>query len=116
MSEKEFIGRIPFELLKAAQQDLEKRGYYFHPVERELTEAAITEPLVARIRQQIKKRGFAKMAGHTIITFSGYEDDPREIDQVPEIRSYFRKLAAIRSSETGLTARGWKAGKEGTST
>src|SRR5437899_11081928 len=101
-----------FEALRLAQQELEKKGYYFHPIEKELTEALITEPLVARIRQQIKRRSFAKMAGHTIIGFSGYEDDPREIDQVPEIRSYFRKLAAIRSCETGLTARRWEAGKE----
>src|SRR5437899_8081698 len=107
-------GNERFADLHLAQQELEKKGYYFHPVEKELTEGAITEPLVARIRQQIKRRGFARMAGHTIITFSGYEGDPREVDQVPEIRSYFRKLAAIRSSETGLTARGWKAGKEGT--
>jgi hypothetical protein len=86
--------RIPFELLKEAQEGLEKRGYYFIPVEKELTEAAITQPLVTRLRSQIKRRGFTKVAGHVIITFSGYDDDPREIHEIPEIRSYWRQLDA----------------------
>jgi hypothetical protein len=86
--------RIPFELIIAVQRDLERRGYYFFPVEKEHTEALVTQPLAARLRRQIKKRGFARMAGRAIVTFSGYEDDPREIYEVPEIRSYFRRLDA----------------------
>jgi hypothetical protein len=86
--------RIPLELIQTVQQDLERRGYYFFPVEKEHTEALITAPLAQRLRTQIKKRGFGKVAGRVILTFSGYDDDPREIFEVPEIRSYFRQLDA----------------------
>jgi hypothetical protein len=86
--------RVPFEILQIVQQDLERKGYYFFPVEKEHTEGLITEPLVHRIRTQIKKRGFAKVAGRGIITFTGYEEDPREIIDIAEVRSYWRKLDA----------------------
>jgi hypothetical protein len=87
-----FGGRTPFELLAEAQAGLERLGYYFTPVEKEHTEGLITEPLVHRLRTHIKKRGFAKVAGHTIITFTGYEPDPREVFEIPEARAYYKKL------------------------
>src|SRR5690349_3968349 len=71
---------------------LERRGYFFHPVEKEHTEGLITDPLLARIRTSIRKRGFEKVAGRTAITFSGYASDPREVFEIPEVRSYWQKL------------------------
>jgi hypothetical protein len=44
------------------------------------------------LRGQIKRRGFQRVAGHLILTFSGYDLDPREIQEVPEIRAYFQQL------------------------
>src|SRR5262249_13063365 len=67
-------------------------GHYFYPVEKELAEGLVTEPLVHRIRTQIKKRGFGNVAGKVTITFSGYADDEREIFAIPEVRAYWRKL------------------------
>jgi hypothetical protein len=81
-----------FEALRLVQQELERRGYFLHPVPREHTEATITDPLVHRIRTQIRKRGLEKMAGRVSITFSGYAEDEREIFAIPEIRRYWRAL------------------------
>lgn len=92
MGEQEHNRRIPFEVIRLTQQELERRGYHFVPVEREHTEALVTEPLVVRLHSQIKKRHFAKLAGRLILTFSGYDEDPREIYEIPEIRAYFQKL------------------------
>lgn len=92
MAEEEF-GRIPFAWLQATKEALERKGYAYFPVEREHIEALVTEPLAHRLRTTIKKRGFRKVAGHTIITFSGYETDPREVFEVPEARTYYQKLA-----------------------
>ena len=92
MNEQPPPRRIPFEVMQAVQQSLEGRGYHYFPVEREHTEGLLTQPLLSRLRTQIKKRGFSKVAGRSIITFSGYDQDPREIQEVPEIRGYFQKL------------------------
>lgn len=92
MREQQPESRIPFDLIRFAQQELERRGAYFVPVEKEHAEASITEPLVSRLHHQIKKRHFANLAGRVILTFSGYEEDPREIYEISEIRAYFRKL------------------------
>src|SRR5687767_8108401 len=83
-----------FDAIRFVQGELERQGYYFYPVEKEHLEALVTHPLVHRIRTQIKKRGFAKVAGKVAVTFSGYADDPREIFDIPEIRSYWRRLDA----------------------
>jgi hypothetical protein len=85
---------LPWQFVRSAQQALERRGYYFLPIPREHTEGLVTEPMAARLRGQIKKRGFAKVAGHTILTFSGYDADLREVYEVPEIRAYTRHLDA----------------------
>lgn len=92
MSQGEFGSRLPFEILRSAQEQFQKLGYYFLPVEKEHTEGLVTQPLVHRLRTQIKKRGFAKVAGRAIITFSGYERDPREVHEIPEVRSYWSSL------------------------
>src|SRR5216683_2345755 len=92
MNEQPPPRRIPFEVMQAVQHSLESRGYHYFPVEREHTEGLLTQPLLSRLRTQIKKRGFSKVAGRSIITFSGYDQDPREIQEVPEIRGYFQKL------------------------
>jgi hypothetical protein len=93
MSEREPHGfGERFVALRLAQEGLEKRGYYFHPVQKEHVEGLVTEPLVRRIRTQVKKRGFEKVAGHVAITFSGYADDPREVFAIPEVRRYWQKL------------------------
>jgi hypothetical protein len=78
--------------MRLVRQDLERRGYFFHPVEKEHTEGLITQPLLARIRTSIRKRGFEKVAGRTAITFSGYADDPREIFEIPEVQAYWQQL------------------------
>jgi hypothetical protein len=83
-----------FEALRLTQQELERRGYYYYPAEKEHVEGLVTDPLILRIRTQIKKRGFEKVAGKVIITFSGYAQDEREIFAIPEIRAYWRKLDA----------------------
>src|SRR5437870_776651 len=83
-----------FDHLRTVQEELERRGYFFYPVERELTEGSITGPLLNRLRTQIKKRGFEKVASHVAISFTGYADDPREIWQIPEVRSYWGQLDA----------------------
>jgi hypothetical protein len=80
--------------MQAVQQDLERRGYFFHPVEKEHTEGLVTDPLLARIRTSIRKRSFEKVASRTAITFSGYAQDPREIFEIPEVRSYWQELDA----------------------
>jgi hypothetical protein len=93
MSESE--PRSPFESFHALQQvqaELERQGYYFYPIEKETAEALITDPLLRCIRTDIKKRGFAKLAGRAAITFSGYAYDPREIFEIPEARAYWQQL------------------------
>lgn len=91
MPEREYPGER-FDDLRTTQEGLERLGYYFYPVEKEHTEGFITDPLIHRIRTQIKKRGFEKVAGKVAITFSGYRYDPREIFAIPEIRAYWRRL------------------------
>jgi hypothetical protein len=81
-----------FATLHTVQEGLEQLGYYFYPVAKEHTEAGITDPLVHRIRTQVKKRGFEKLAGKVAVAFSGYAHDEREIFAVLEVRAYWRKL------------------------
>src|SRR5712691_4472047 len=81
-----------FHDIRLVQQEFERHGHYFYPVEKELAEALVTEPLVHRIRTQIKKRGFGNVASRVAITFSGYADDEREIFAIPEVRAYWRQL------------------------
>src|SRR5947208_2405387 len=61
-----------FQPLREVQQELEKEGFYYYPVEREHAEALVTEPLVHRIRTKMKKRGFERVAGRVAVSFSGY--------------------------------------------
>ncbi len=81
-----------FTTLNQLQTELEKHGWHFFPIPKEHTEGLIIEPLIARIRTRINKRGFVKLAGHSIMTFSGFAKDPREIHQIPEIQLFWRKL------------------------
>jgi hypothetical protein len=81
-----------FNSLLQTQRELERLGYFFHPVAKEHTEGGVTDLLLHRLRTQINKRGFGKLAGHTLITFSGYGEDEREIIAIPEIRSFWRSL------------------------
>src|SRR5713101_9666020 len=81
-----------FEPLREVQQELEKEGFYFYPLERELVEARVTEPLVHRIRTRVKKRGFDRVAGKVAISFSGYANDEREVFAIPEVSAYWKKL------------------------
>ncbi len=90
LCERPFFERL--DQLRAVQEALERQGYYFHPVEREHTDGLVTDPLLSRLRNQIKKRGFSKLAAHVAITFTGYAQDEREIWQIPEVRAYWRKL------------------------
>ena len=83
--------RLPLEYLRIAAAELERRGYFWMGVEREHTEAGLTDPLEQRLRGAIKRRGFGKLAGHVLLTF-GYDDDPREIYDIPAIRAYFQHL------------------------
>lgn len=85
-------GYEDFRHLSRVQRELERAGYFFHPVEKEHAEALTTTPLLQKIRSQIKRRGFEKVAGRVAITFSGYANDQREIWQVPEVRAYWRQL------------------------
>jgi hypothetical protein len=81
-----------YESFRVTQHELERIGYYFHPIEREHTEGLIVDPLLARVNRQIKRRGFAKVATKMIFTFSGYVEDPREIEQIPEVRAWWRRF------------------------
>src|SRR5436190_744783 len=78
--------------LHASQRMWEQLGYYLQPVAKEHTEAVVTAPLVHRLHTLITKLGFGKVAGHTMLTFSGYADDEREIIEIPEIRAYYQQL------------------------
>jgi len=64
--------RLPRTLLAWSAVQLE-------PFTKEHPEGPITAPLLQRIRTQITKRGFGKVAGRAIITFSGFAGDPREV-------------------------------------
>src|SRR5258708_1518803 len=81
-----------FSVLENTRQELAKHGWYFFPIPKEHTEGRVTDTLIARIRSQIKKRGFPKVAGRSLITFSGYGTDEREIYLIPEARAYWQKL------------------------
>jgi len=81
-----------FATLAAVQEALSHRGYTFLPIPKEHTEALVTDPLLHRIHTQVKKRGFANVAGKAIVTFSGYGRDPREISAIPEIRGFWQHL------------------------
>jgi hypothetical protein len=94
MTEGEPSPRVPFEILRIVQSELERRGYYYLAVEQEHIEGLVTAPIAARLRGQIKRRGFQKVAGRMLLTFSGYDRDPREIQEVPAIRAYFQQLDA----------------------
>ncbi|TAK28827.1 MAG: hypothetical protein EPO21_21980 [Chloroflexota bacterium] len=81
-----------FGSIQETQELLARRGYIFCSVPLEHTEGLVTQPLLHRIRTQIKKRGFANVAGRLVLTFSGFAHDRREVFQIPEIRAYYRKL------------------------
>jgi hypothetical protein len=81
-----------FQILRLMQQEFERLGYFFHPVPKEHTEAGVIDPLVHRIRGQIKRRGMEKVAGKVAITWSGYAQDDREIFAIPEIRAFYQRL------------------------
>jgi len=83
-----------FDHLQQAQAEFERHGFFFSPVPREHTEGLVTGPLLHRLRTHIKKRGFARVAGHVAITFSGYGEDRREVYAIPEVRAYWRALDA----------------------
>jgi|GEM_PF-3028697 len=77
------------ELSRAAWENL---GVYWFPIPREHAEGLITRPLLSKIRDKLRRVDFDRMASSTVITFSGYGDDSREIHQIREIRSFWRKL------------------------
>lgn len=81
-----------FTTLRAVQEGLERLGYFLYPVPKEHTEAGITDPLVHRIKMQVKKRGMEKVAGRVAVTFSGWAQDRREVFDIPEVRGYWRAL------------------------
>ncbi len=81
-----------FAALRLVQDGLERLGYVYQPVAREHTEAGVIDPLVHRLRGQIKRRGLDKLAGRVAISFSGYAEDEREVFAIPEIRGYWRRL------------------------
>jgi hypothetical protein len=93
-----------FNSLRIVQEGLQRLGYQFHPVAKEHAEGGIIDPLLHRIRGQIKRRGFEKVAGKVAITFSGYAQDRREIFAIPEARSYWRKLDGELSELPALLA------------
>lgn len=95
MSEREGLEEFfdeRFATLRAAQEGLARRGYLLYPVEKEHTEALVTGPLLHKIRVQVKKRGFANVAGRVAISFSGYARDERELFEIPEARTYWQQL------------------------
>jgi len=51
-----------FASLHLVQERLARRGYLFQPIPREHTEGTVTTPLIHRVRGQIKRRGFEKVA------------------------------------------------------
>src|SRR5579859_1164458 len=83
-----------FDLLRPVQEALERRGYFFYPIEKEHTEGLVTAPLLHRLHTTIKKRGFGNVAAHVALTFSGFSRDPREVYEIPEARDWWRALDA----------------------
>lgn len=83
-----------FDRLQLVQTELERRGFFLHPIPKEHTEGLVTGPLLHRLRTQVKKHGFQRVAGHVAITFSGWGGDDREIYAIPEARAYWQALDA----------------------
>ena len=83
-----------FATLRIVQEELERRGYFLYPIEREHTEGLVTSPLLHKLRTQAKKRGFANVATKVMLTFSGYARDDREVYDIPEARAYWQALDA----------------------
>jgi hypothetical protein len=81
-----------FNAMSQAQRELARHGWSFFPIPREHAAGNVTAPLVSRLRTQIKRRGFAYLARRSLITFSGFADDPRELHQIPEVKAYWRRL------------------------
>lgn len=81
-----------FNSIRETQEQLAQRGYFLCTVPKEHSEGLVTQPLMQRIRTRIKKRGFANAANRLLLTFSGFARDRREVCQISEIRSYYRKL------------------------
>src|SRR5579885_3013901 len=81
-----------FDHIQLVQTELERRGYFLHAVPMEHMEGLVTGPLLHRLRTQVKKHGFHRVAGHVVITFSHHTADRREIYAIPEVRAYWRAL------------------------
>ncbi len=83
-----------FATLRVVQEALERRGYYFHAVEKEHAEGLVIGPLLHRLHGTIKKRRFSNVAARVAITFSGFARDEREVYAIPEVRAYWQALDA----------------------
>ena len=61
-------------------------------VERTHVEACDFMPLVAFFRSQgpdVSEAAILSLMGYLTLVVSGYDEDPRELWQVPEVRAYF---------------------------
>src|SRR5690349_12290711 len=83
-SERPAFNPEGFATLALAQHEFERHGYYLFPIPREHAEGLVTAPVVQRLHTTIKKRGFANVASHVVVTFSGYRNDEREVYAIPE--------------------------------
>jgi hypothetical protein len=72
-----------------------KHGLTFLSVPRELIEEGDTEPITWALRDMVSTREKAMAFRQRIgVMVDGYDSDPRELWQVPEVRAFFRRLFA----------------------
>src|SRR6266446_8876578 len=63
---------------------------------REEVEASSVERLLLGIAREGEARGgVSHVQGKICFFISGYENDPRELYEIPEVRNYFHKLDAL---------------------
>lgn len=78
--------------MKAARRFFAGLGIHFIPIPRHDTTARRTKPTVDAITRLIIKESIPRCVGKLVVTFSGYENDPREVEEIPECVLFWRTL------------------------
>lgn len=81
-----------FRFLSNVSDSLIEQEIYPVFMEREHIEGGITTPVIHKLQKYIHKYGFSKVAGRTLIHYSGYSEDPRELFEIPEARTFWQQL------------------------
>lgn len=69
-----------------------KDSCIFYIIAREEVEACDTKRLLHDLRPEVGNPLFASGPGNVIFMVSGYDDDPRDLPQIPEFRAFVRKV------------------------